>query len=137
MSISWLKLLNNYYLSREKISESIVNLLSFVYIRIYLSIILIINAIDWLSVYFINKNLSQKLVILHYNVNLGVNLIGDASKIYIVPLLGLIFILINFILLINIHQQGKIIIHLLMSSAILANVFLLIATATIYLINFR
>jgi len=90
-----------------------------------------------LSVYFINKNLSQKLVILHYNVNLGVNLIGDASKIYIVPLLGLIFILINFILLINIYQQGKIIIHLLMSSAILANVFLLIATATIYLINFR
>ncbi len=137
MSISWLKLLNNYYISREKINEAIFNLLSFVYIRIYLSIILIINAIDWLSVYFINKNLSQNLVILHYNVNLGVNLIGDAAKIYIIPLLGLIFALINFILLINIYQQGKFIIHLLMSSAILANVFLLIATATIYLINFR
>lgn len=137
MNINWLKLLNNYYKSREKISETIISLLSITYIRIYLFAILLLNAVDWLAVYFINKNISQNLVVLHYNVNLGVNLIGDATKIYIIPLLGLIFILLNFILLFNIYRQGKFVVHLLMSSAILSNFYLLFSTASIYLINFK
>jgi len=137
MNINWLKLLNNFYLSREKLSETIYNLLKLGYLRNYLVIVLSLNILNWLFVYLLNRNLSQNLVILHYNVNLGVNLIGNASKIYIIPLLGLIFILINFFLLVNIYRQNKFIIHILMSTAILSNILLLTATATIYLINFR
>ncbi len=137
MTISWPKLLNNFYLNRHKAKETIINLLSLSLVKIYLLTILAINAIDWLIVYFINKNLSQSLVILHYNVNLGVNLIGEAVKIYTIPLLGLIFALLNFVLLLYIYRQGKFVIHLLMSSAILANLFLLAATGAIYLINSR
>jgi len=137
MGVNWLKLLNNLYSNRDKFKEAILDLLSSAYLRVYLVAVLSLNLIDWLAVYFINKNLSQNLVILHYNVNLGVNLIGDASRVYIIPLLGLVFVLLNFILLLNIYKQNKFFIHLLMSSSVLANIFLLISTAAVYLINFR
>jgi hypothetical protein len=102
----------------------------------YLIIILGLNLLDWLFVYIININVSQDLVVLHYNVDFGVNLIGDVKQIYIIPLLGLFIILINLILLIIIYRQNRFFANLLLAGAMLANLFLLIGTASIYLINF-
>jgi len=133
----WLKLLNYLHLRRQTLGEMLLDLLSFFYVRIYLMIVFGLNLLNWLVAFIINKNVSQDLVFLHYNVTFGVNLIGSVKKVYIIPLLGLVIILINFVLLIFIHRQGKFIIHLLLVSAMLANLFLLIAAVSVYLINFR
>lgn len=138
MQINWTKLWNNFYDSREKATEMLIGIFSLFYVRIYLLIALSLNIVNWLFAFYFNKNVSQKnLVVLHYNINLGVDLVGNASRIYIIPLLGLLFILFNFIIAFNIYKQGKFIINLLLGSAILANILLLAGTAAVYFVNFR
>jgi len=135
--LDWSKITNYFYVSRKRLAENSWYLLSFLYIRIYLLLAITLNLLNWLLVYYFNASLSQNLVILHYNVNLGVNLIGEAGKIYTIPLLGLIFMIFNFILLLNIYQEGKFVIHLLLATTAVVNLILIISTASLYLINFR
>ncbi|NCO79979.1 hypothetical protein GW884_01695 [Candidatus Falkowbacteria bacterium] len=135
--LDWSKIANYFYVSRKSLKEISRYLLGLLYVRIYLLIALTLNLLNWLLVYYFNASLSQNLVILHYNVNLGVNLIGEAGKIYTIPLLGLIFMIFNFILLLNIYQEGKFVIHLLLATTAVVNLILIISTASLYLINFR
>ncbi|MDD4271359.1 MAG: hypothetical protein PHF50_00985 [Patescibacteria group bacterium] len=131
------KILNYLYLSREKLAQAVLSLVSFMFVKIYLLLLLALNVINWLLAYYVNINVSQNLVVLHYNVNLGVNLIGDAEDIYIIPTLGLAFIVINFLLLLNIFGKNKFLIHLLLGFSLLINFFLIAGTIAIYLVNFR
>ncbi|MFH1233151.1 MAG: hypothetical protein V1649_00665 [Patescibacteria group bacterium] len=137
MKIDWLKMIDYFYISRQNLTEIISYLLSFFYVKIYLIIIFIFNILNWIFVYYISSLVSQNLVILHYNVNLGVNLIGDISKIYTIPCLGLLFTLFNLVLLVNIYKESKFVIHLLLSSSIAVNLILLMSVVALYLINFR
>ncbi|MFH0956108.1 MAG: hypothetical protein V1801_02770 [Candidatus Falkowbacteria bacterium] len=131
------EILNYLYLSREKLVQAVLYLVSFTFVRMYLLFLFALNIINWLLVYYVNNNVSQNLVVLHYNVNLGVNLIGDVRDIYIIPTLGLAFIVINFILLLNIFSKNKFLIHLLLGFSLLINLFLIAGTVAIYLVNFR
>lgn len=137
MAIDWHKLLNFFYLSRAKLVEAVGYLISFMFVRIYLLFLFALNIANWLLAFYVNKNVSQNLVVLHYNVNLGVNLIGNVADIYIIPTLGLTFIVINFLLLLGIYRKNKFIIHLLLGFSLLVNLFLIASTIAIYLINFR
>ena len=131
------EILNYLYLSREKLVQAVLYLVSFTFVRMYLLFLFALNIINWLLVYYVNNNVSQNLVVLHYNVNLGVNLIGEARDIYIIPTLGLAFIVINFILLLNIFRKNNFLIHLLLGFSLLINLFLIAGTVAIYLVNFR
>lgn len=131
------EILNYSYLSREKLAQAVLSLVSFMFVRIYLLFLLVLNIINWLLAFYVNNNVSQNLVVLHYNVNLGVNLIGDAKDIYIIPALGLAFIAINFLLLLNIFRKNKFLIHLILGFSLLINLFLIAGTLAIYLVNFR
>ena len=137
MKIFWLKFLNYFNLSNIISLDSVFDLLGFIYVRIYLAILICVNFLNWMVAIFINKNVSQELVFLHYNVDFGVDLIGNAPRVYIIPLLGFIIILVNFVLLIFIYKHSKFIAHLLLSAALMANLFLLAAIASVYLINLR
>ncbi|MBI2459809.1 MAG: hypothetical protein HYV53_04690 [Parcubacteria group bacterium] len=131
------KIWDYLYLSRAKLAQAVLYLISFAFVRIYLLALLALNIINWLLAFYVNNNVSQNLVVLHYNVNLGVNLIGEAKDIYIIPTLGLAFIVINFLLLLNVFSQNKFLIHLLLGFSLLINLFLIASTAAIYLVNFR
>lgn len=137
MAIDGHKILDYLYLSREKLVQAVLSLTSFMFVRIYLLFLLVLNVINWLLALHVNNNVSQNLIVLHYNVNLGVNLIGAAKNIYIIPALGLALIMINFFLLLNIFRNNKFLIHLLMGFSLLINLFLIAGTAAIYLVNFR
>jgi hypothetical protein len=137
MAIDGHKILNYLYLSREKLTQAVLYLVSFMFVRIYLLLLFALNIINWWLAYYVNNNVSQNLVVLHYNVNLGVNLIGNAHDIYIIPTLGLSFIIINFILLLNIFRKNKFLIHLIFGFSLLINLFLIAGTLAIYLVNFR
>lgn len=137
MEIDRHKLLNYFYFGREKLTEAVLYLVSFIFVRFYLLFLLVLNIINWLLAFYVNKNVSQNLVVLHYNVNLGVNLIGNVEDIYIIPTLGLAFIVINFLLLLNIYRKSKFFIHLLLGFSLVINLFLIASTISVYLINFR
>ncbi|MDO8592157.1 MAG: hypothetical protein Q7R92_00110 [bacterium] len=137
MRLDWHKLLNYLHLGRERLAEAVLSLASLLFVRIYLFFLLALNATNWLLAYYVNRHVSQNLIILHYNVNLGVNLIGEARGIYVIPTLGLAFIVINFLLLLNICRQGKFSVHLLLGFSLVINIFLIASTISIYLINFR
>jgi len=125
------------YLGREKLYQSVFGLLGFWPVKVYLSLLFTFNIINWLLAYFVNQSVSQNLVVLHYNVNLGVNLIGNVSEIYVIPTLGLAFIIINFLLLLNLHPRSNFLVHLLLGFSLLVNLFLIAAIFSVYLINFR
>ena len=141
MGINLFRFFRSFSLNRLELSEILLNLLSHLYIRIYLIALICINSLIWLLSYIINiQHINQGLIILHYNVNFGVNLIGNAKKIYIVPILGLIIFVNNFFVLLGIYKFGqdkKFFGHLLLVSAVISNLLLLMAVISLYLINFR
>jgi len=130
----------NNILSLQRGSLSFASLiLSFFYIRLYLILLIGLNLFIWLVAYYININVSQDLIVLHYNINFGVDLIGSVKKIFILPLLGLIIIIINVIIFFILakHKDFKFFAHLLLGACVAVNIFLFISSVTIYLINFR
>lgn len=138
------KILNYFYLGRYATAEKFKGLFGFFFLRIYLIIIIGLNLLVWTSAYIINNNVSEELAILHYNVDFGANLIGNIRQIYIIPFLGFIIILFNFLLFFIIYQRGmrevknqdKFLAGILFISAGMANLFLLFSLISIYLINF-
>src|SRR3989338_4071680 len=103
MLINWYKFLNHFHFSRAKLVESVLSLVNYGLVRFYLIFLVILNLANWFLAFYVNRNVSQELVVLHYNVNLGVNLIGSVADLYAIPILGMAFILINFSLLLNLY----------------------------------
>jgi len=132
------KLVNSLYFLRQNFISFFSKFFSYLYIKIYLIILLIINILIWLTAHFIDVRIDEELIALHYNVDFGINLIGGVEKIYIIPLLGLAIILINFILSasVNRSRDGIFISHILFITAMMVNLVLLVAIVSIYLINF-
>jgi hypothetical protein len=133
------KFSNFFYKIRRDWLSGWVDLFSFLHVKIYLLIIIILNLAIWLSTRYIAKAIGSELIALHYNVDFGINLIGEATKIYIIPFLGLIIILINLVLLniVSRHKDRKFLAHILFLSALISNLILLAGLASIYLINFK
>ena len=130
------KLLNYFHIGRQMSVAAVGDLSSFFYVRVYLIIVAAINFISWLSAYIVNKKISSDLVVLHYNIDFGANLIGSVKEIYIIPFLGTLIILINVVLLLFIHRQSRFLAHALLAGALFANIFFLLALASVYMVNF-
>ena len=137
------KILNYIYLIKSKTKEGIVVFWEYLYVKIYVTGVIILVSLNWYFAYFINSKVSQDLVVLHYNVDFGINLIGDVSRIYIIPAIGLFIFFINSGLAIIVNRQRfdntnttRLLTHFILGGALLANLFLLISLAFVYLINF-
>jgi len=128
----------NYYLLRQKSFDGFAYLSSFFFVRLYFIILLGLNFFIWMAVYLININVSQDLVVLHYNVDFGVDLIGGVKRLFIIPTLGLIVILTNGTLLFSFcrRKDFRFLANILLGASLTVNLFLLIALGSIYLINF-
>ncbi len=122
----------------QKISRIFFGALDFLFIKVYLSILIVLNLFIWLSAFMISNKIEGDLMILHYNVDFGVDLFGSVSQIFNIPLLGLIVILLNFLVYIIFHQNKnfRFLGHLLMIASLLVNLILLTSLGPIYLINF-
>ncbi|MFH1744948.1 MAG: hypothetical protein ABH881_02145 [bacterium] len=134
------KILNSFYLSRENYKEYVLEVFSYLDIKIYVSLFLIINIVSWILAKSIIHLVDAEQIALHYNVDFGIDYYGNTSNIYIIPLLGLIIFLINFVLYAGIgirHKARRFFSHVLFSVAIVSNYILLTAILLIYLVNFK
>lgn len=136
--LNFAKLYNYFYVSYHKIHELLADLFSLAYVKVYSSLALLLVVFNWVSAYVVNIRSSEdSIIFLHYNVDFGANLIGEVGKIYVIPILGLIIFLFNFILSVRFYKHSRFIPHVLMGSGIVVNVTLLISLYLIYLINFK
>lgn len=133
------KLYERFYSFRTKIANITGEFFSFRPNRIYLALIVVIQSFSWWLTSYIYRHLSSDLLVLHYNVDFGIDWIGDRGLIFYFPLISLAFLLISLIML-AVFGPGKnfrIQSHYLLSGVILANLGILVALILIYTTNFR
>lgn len=97
---------------------------------------LLLNAVDWgLIAFFIRP--VDFLIILHYNVYFGVDVIGDWWQVYFLPLIGLLIMVINAVLGYVFYQQKeRLIAHLLMLATFIVQIGITVAVACLLTINY-
>jgi hypothetical protein len=127
------------YTSLQRTGEVIKSLLKFYPVRLYLVAILLLQVFAWLQALVIRRRLSSDFLILHYNIDFGVDLVGSPEKIFLYPLVDLSVVIIN-IILVSIfvrRREFQFIAHLFLGAAVVFGVFLSLALMAIFLINFR
>lgn len=124
--------------ARKEVGDIISDLISYFFVKIYLGFLLCTNVIIWLMSFFIDSRIDSDQMALHYNVDFGIDYYGAKNLIYIIPVLGIMITLINFILLATMSRSRdrRFIGHLLLVSALICNIILLTAQISVYLINF-
>ncbi|MCK4745261.1 hypothetical protein KAS41_04325 [Candidatus Parcubacteria bacterium] len=95
---------------------------------------LLLNLIIWIYC-FLNISMGDALIYLHYNIYFGVDFIGAWHKIFIIPIFGLIILLINYYISIQIYLKNKFVSYILAGSALFAQFILLFASIAIVWIN--
>ncbi len=130
---------SRFYSFFDKIKASLGTIFHYKPSWIYLGLIIFWQIVAWLQTGFIRRKLSGEILVLHYNVDFGIDRIGDPKQIYLFPLLGLGVFLLSFILLAIMHKNKnfKALVLYLLGSAAIFGLFLSIALVAVYLINFR
>lgn len=139
MNISLKKISNSLYLFWHELGEFLSELFSYTETKLYFVGTIIVNALAWLATYQIyhSSPLSQEIA-LHYNVDFGINLIGAAKNIFVIPAVGLIILVLNILLLFGLRKNfsdKRFNRQLILAFTLIANLFLLIATIILYIVN--
>lgn len=122
----------------QKFKYYFFKLWQFVPIRFYLAFVLLFQLLAWFQSFVIFRRLSSDFLILHYNINFGIDLVSKASAIFYFPIIGLLLVLFDIFLVITFSQNKhfKSLAHLLLGAAIVFSVFLNLALLSISLVNF-
>lgn len=78
---------------------------------------------------------ANNIIVLHYNVIVGSDYIGKATQLYLIPVVGVFFIFINFALAKFIGTNNILISYLAPAVSLAVNFILFAASAFILLIN--
>lgn len=92
----------------------------------------LINLIIWLLLFF--KITPQEApIVLHYNIYFGIDFIDQWYKIYFIPSVGLLFIVLNLVIGQAVYKQEKLATYFLSSASLFTQVLLVIASVCIVL----
>jgi hypothetical protein len=134
----FIKIYDHLSISLRKYKILLNNLFRFSFIKIYFIAIILINILLWLGAYYMYSRINQDIAILHYNVDFGIDLIGNKKSFFVIPLLGLIFIILDKVVLLFLLKKNdfKFLAYFLLSFLLLLHIFLALAQYSIYSINF-
>jgi hypothetical protein len=126
-------------LIKDKVVYNMSEVFGMLFIKIYLTLLALQNISIWVFIWLFARRVGGSLAILHFTVDFGIDLVGDASKLFMIPVLGLFVSVLNFLLLFVFlkNKNFKLIAHLLLATAFMVNVFLSLALGPIYWMNFR
>jgi hypothetical protein len=132
------KFYDNFLVFADKLRSLSSNLFSLFFIKAYLSLSLLLNLTLWYFASFMYRNIGQDIAILHYNVDMGISLIGHKNNFFFIPFFSLFFILSNIIILLFLlkKEDFKFLAYFLLSFLVLFNIFSFLALLSIYLVNF-
>lgn len=132
-----IKLPNNYYAFRQEIKDRFLDLAGFKFTKLLIGASLALSALALVFTFKINQWSGQSLIVLHYNVSTGVDLIGDKARLYVYPVLGFLFLAFNLGVAMVAQRERKFLSYFLLASSLLCNLILLISLGLVYIINFR
>lgn len=134
----FIKIYDQLHISFFKLKVLLKDVYSFLFIRVYSIILFLVNLSLWYLAFFMYRKSNQDVAILHYNVDFGIDLIGNKVNFFIIPLLGFIFIIVDKIILLLLVKKKdfKFWSHFLLSFLLLFHCFLLMSVISTYLINF-
>jgi hypothetical protein len=78
---------------------------------------------------------SEDVLPLHYNIYFGVDLVGAWSRIFVLPLVGAIFIVVNFLIADIIYLRDKVIGYFLAGTGLFIQILLFGAVFMVAMIN--
>ena len=102
--------------------------------KILLGSSLILNIGLFLFFWFFIKQ-SNVPIVLHYNVNWGVDILGEVKSIFILPLAGMIILLLNGFLAANLWNKNKTLSYFFTAVTLLVQFFLVISGIALFIIN--
>lgn len=94
---------------------------------------ILINTIIWANLFRIK--MVDGMIPLHYNIYFGIDYMGEWHNIFIVPLLGLIILIFNFLLSLFLYFKDKFISYILSIVASFVQIILLLASLAMVWIN--
>ncbi len=74
-------------------------------------------------------------IVLHYNVDWGVDYFGEFKNIFTLPFVGLVIFLLNFLLALKVRSNAKGLSYFLLSVSLISAIFLWLAGIALYIIN--
>lgn len=127
------------YTSIMNIGRIFKNIFHFHYSVYYLVIIALSQIFAWVQAIFIYRGLTGDFLVLHYNVDFGIDLVTEPSRIFQWPLMAVVIFFINIIILasFNGRKEFNFFVHLLLIATGLIGLLLNLALLSVYLINFR
>lgn len=127
------------YTAVQESFQGLVKLWQITAVRAYFIALVVFQALVWFQAINIYRHVKGNLLILHYNIDFGVDLIGEPKKIFYYPLAGLALALFNILLSVLLRQRRdfKPLLHMLMLAAIVCSIFLSLALLSVYTVNFR
>lgn len=102
--------------------------------KILMSSSLILNIGLFLFLYFFIRQ-NNIPIVLHYNVNWGVDYLGEVKNIFILPLVGMFIFLLNGFLAANLWRKNKTLSYFFTATILLVQFFLVISGIALYIIN--
>jgi hypothetical protein len=108
-------------------------------VRWYWLAILIEQVGLWWAAILIFRTLTGDILVLHYNVNFGIDLIGAPGRIFVYPALALGVVVVHNLIIawFHKHRDFKIFTHLLLAAAINFGLIIGASLFFIYFINFK
>jgi len=104
------------------------------FVKINLFFSLLINIVLWLLLIWQTKEFSG-LIPLHYNIYFGIDLLGPWYQFFLLPSLGLLFFIVNFIISLMIYSKEKVLSYFLVSASSFIQLIFILAAIFIILIN--
>lgn len=129
----------NFFSVCQRAGSATASLWRFSPTRFYLLAILLLQAFVWWGAFFIYRNLAGDILVLHYNVDFGIDLIGTPRRIFFYPMfgLGIAFLNLAAAAFFTRHKDFRIFAHLLMAASVNFGLILSLALFFIYFINFK
>lgn len=132
------KFLDFFYFKKDDVVDFFRELFAATYVRFFVIAIIALNIIIWAIVHKAVTLAGTDNIALHYNVEKGIDLYGEAKQLYILPIFGLFIFIFNFLILsfINNKKDRTFIAYTLLGSAFFANIILVMAIISLYIVNF-
>jgi len=129
----------SFYSRSQKIGSAFRTFWHFRPNRFYLLFFALSQAVAWWQAGFIFRHLTSNFLVLHYNINFGIDSVGVPAQIFLFPLYCLGVLLVNLFIAVAMYRQKnfRTFSHLLLASALFFAVILNLVLFFVYLINFK
>lgn len=126
------------YELKQKIFLSLKTFWNYIPNRWYFFSLIALQSLMWFFAYRIFTLTGSELFVSHYNVNFGIDAVGEAKRVFSIPFFTLIISIFNLIILLSFRKKDNFhfLTHATGLSSILLNFFAGLALMSLYLINF-